>query len=113
MKTVASIVGTALLVCLVACGEEETTEETAQSSEKLDLGCLKNARTNAEAQACLGNPGGGVQVPAPPTGGGNGQSCSTSIQCQNGVCKCGGGVANAGQVCDPQSTCQTLCRDCK
>ena len=116
MKTLTSVVVTAFLACVVvACAGEEPTEETAQNSEKLDIGCLRNARTNDEARACLGNPGGGAQPtpPAPPAGGGGGQSCSTSIQCVNGVCKCGGGVANAGQVCDPTSNCTTLCKDCK
>jgi hypothetical protein len=114
MKTLTSAVVTACFTCLVACGGEEPTEETAQNSEKLDLGCLRNARTSDELRACLNSGGGGAQPtpPAPPAGGG-GQSCSTSVQCLNGVCKCGGGVANAGQVCDPTSNCNTLCRDCK
>jgi hypothetical protein len=106
-KIVWSAVATACLA-LVACGGEEATEETAQSSEKLDFNCLRNAKTSEEVNACFGKAGGSPSTP-PPTGG---SRCVQSVQCVNGVCKCGDGVKNAGQVCDGASTCSTLCRDC-
>src|SRR5688572_22778670 len=109
-KIVLSAVATACLA-LVACGGEEPKEETAQSSEKLDFNCLRNAKTSEEINACLGGGGGAPEVPAtpPPTGG---SRCVQSVQCVNGVCKCGDSVKNAGQVCDGATTCSTICRDC-
>jgi hypothetical protein len=110
-KILWSAVATACLA-LVACGGEEAKEDTAQSSEKLDFDCLRNARTRADVDACLGNGGAAPEVPATPPAGGGGQSCRQSVQCVNGVCKCGNGVKNAGQVCDGATTCSTICRDC-
>lgn len=103
----ALVVLAAMVQSTVACGEEATEESVGKSEDNLDVACFKTAKTRAEFQACLGDvpqSGGGSTSSS---GGGGSQSCSTSISCVNGVCKCGD-----GSVCEP-SACSTQCKVCK
>lgn len=132
-KTV--VLGLAFVVTLftAACSGDTEEEQTGASSDELSAGCISSIKArpgspewSAELQKCFssgsGSSSGGNVPPTTgggkiPTGGGNGQSCSTSVQCINGSCTCGDG-ANKGASCDGTTStgdksCSVLCKSCK
>lgn len=101
-------VGLDLNACFAECGQNPVCL----------IGCADRlGAATRDPSACLplapqGQPG--PQQPQPevkPNGGG---SCSSSVQCSNGQCYCGG--AKAGARCDGQpgrqSSCDVVCRVC-
>jgi hypothetical protein len=118
---------------IAGCAEDPPEEQEASTASNLSAGCVRgiqapvgSAAWRAELQRCLSEDAPATSPGAPGGGGGGGgqaspgqpgQSCSSSIQCTNGSCTCGGGGPNQGRACvgsrsTGDDSCSVLCRSC-
>lgn len=106
------------LVALLGCAAEEAEEPTSTTTDALDAACIREIKAPAGSQEwldalreCLRE---GASSSTP--GGGN-VSCTQSVSCVNGTCRCGSGP-NKGKTCDGSVTtgatsCSVLCKVCE
>lgn len=95
-------VGLDIDACFAECGQDPSCL----------VGCADRlGKAKHDPSACTPT----TTTPKPRDDGQNGESCSTSVACNDGQCRCGG--AKAGVACDGRSglpsSCDVVCRVCR